>query len=124
MTSLSLKVQSILCIPFYYNLVVVLLGATATQSKTFFIDWVDNLVASIGTNSCKVYTASGVREWGNFANLSDRQFVAVLAKFSGLRQWTADIMNNNGSCGAFLIITGGGVGRVSQQGMFIGPFQT
>ena len=119
MTSLSLKVQNILCIPFYYNLVV-LLGATAAKSKTFFINWVDNLVASIGTNSCKVYTASGIRDWSNLANLSDRQFVAVLAKFSGLRQWMADIMNNNGSCGAFLVITGGGVGRVSQQGMFIG----
>ena len=97
-----------------------LLGATAAKSKTFFINWVDNLVASIGTNSCKVYTASGIRDWSNLANLSDRQFVAVLAKFSGLRQWMADIMNNNGSCGAFLVITGGGVGRVSQQGMFIG----
>ena len=101
-----------------------LLGTNAAQSKRFFMDWVNSIVASIGTDSCKVHTASGMRDWGNFANLSDKQFMAVLKRFSGLRQWTADIINMNGSCGAFLIIMGRGVGRVSQEGMFLGPFQT
>ena len=53
-----------------------------------------------------VYTMSRAQDWGNFANLSDIQFVTVLSKFSGLRQWMVDIINNNGSCGALLIITG------------------
>ena len=81
-------------------------------------------MASVGTDDCKVYTLSGVRDWGNFANLSNEQFLAVLAKFSRLRQWTAEIISNNYSCGALLIIVVGKTGRMRQQGMFLGPFQT
>jgi len=84
----------------------------------------DSIVGNIGTESCKVHTASGLRDWEKFANLSEKQFMAVLKRFSGLRQWTADIITMNGSCGAFLMIMSGGVGRVSQEGMFIGPFQS
>ena len=61
---------------------------------------------------------------GTFTNLMEQQSVGVLAKVSKLQDWTAEIITNNYSCGAFIMITGGGTGRVSHQGMFIGPFQT
>lgn len=88
------------------------------------MNWVDDLVSSVGTERCKVFTLSGVHDWGNFANLTDQQFLKVLSKLSKLQQWTADIINHNYSCGALLAITGGGIGGVSQQGIFLGPFQT
>ena len=74
------------------------------------MNWVDDLITSVCTDNCNVYTMSGAQDWGNFANLSDIQFMTVLSKFSGLRQWMVDIINNNGSYGALLIITGGGQG--------------
>lgn len=88
------------------------------------MNWVDNLIASVASENHEVYTLSGVRDKGNFANLSIEEFTKILAKFSKLQQWTADIINHNYSCGAFIIITDGGARRISQQGMFIGPFQT
>ena len=80
------------------------------------------MIISIATEQCKVYTLSGVRDHGNFVNLSLEEFLAVLAKFNKPKAWIGEIITNNHSCGAFLMISGRG--RVSQQGMFLGPFQT
>ena len=56
-----------------------LLGATATDSKSNFIQWVDKVVTSVATEHCKVYLLSGVRDHGNFANLTSEQFTASSA---------------------------------------------
>ena len=103
--------------------IVMLLGATPTESKDNFIEWVDDVVASIATERCRVYLFSGEKDDGNYANLSTQQFLAVLAKFSKPQQWISDIIANNYSCGGLLMLSGGGKGRLSQQGMYLGPFQ-
>ena len=105
-------------------LIVVLLGATAADSKANFIKWVDDMVTSVATDRCKVYLLSGVRDHGNFANLSNEEFTTILAKFSKPKTWITEILHNQYTCGGFLIMTGGGAGRMSQQGMFLGPFQS
>ena len=68
-----------------------LLGATATDSKTSFVQWVDDMVMSVATDHCKVYLLSGARDHGNF-----------VAKFSKPKTWIADILCNNYSCGGFV----------------------
>ena len=84
--------------------IVVLLGATPTESKDNFIEWVDDVVASVATERCRVYLFSGEKDDGNYVNLSTQQFLAVLAKFSKPQQWISDIIANNYSCGGLLII--------------------
>ena len=37
-----------------------LLGATAAQSKSNFIAWVDDLISSVATEDCKAYALFGV----------------------------------------------------------------
>lgn len=101
-----------------------LLGADAAQSKANFMNWVDQVITSVCPESCKVYTFSGVRDHGNFKNLSSEEFTKVLAKLSGLEQWAMELYTGNLSCGAFIMLTGGGRGRISQQGMRLGPFRT
>ena len=101
-----------------------LLGATAAQSKANFIAWVDDLVASVAIKDCKVYALSGARQHGSFTNLSSQEFLKIIAKFTKLQTWTGAIISNSYSCGSFVAITDGGRGRVSHQGMYIGPFQT
>ena len=76
------------------------------------------------TEHCKVYTLSGERDWGNFSNIPLVEFTEILGKISKVQRWTNDILSNNFSCGAFIMITGAGRGSVSHRGMFIGPFQT
>ena len=101
-----------------------LLGATAATSKANFVAWVDDLVSSVAKEDCKVYTMSGARQSGCFTGLSSQEFMRVLAKFSNLRRWTSDIIANSYTCGSFVAILPGGRGRVSHQGMYLGPFQT
>lgn len=103
-----------------------MLGATAAQSKSNFIDWVDNLISSVATEDCKVYALSGARQYGSFTNLSSLKLLKVMAKFTKLQAWTADILNNSYSCGCFVvtIVIEEARGRVSHQGIFVGPFQT
>lgn len=105
-------------------MLIVLLGTTATESKVNFMEWVDQLVVSVATEHCKVYTTTGIRDHGNFANLTTEQFIIVLARFSMAQTWMLDIVNNGYSCGAFFVMTGGGLDCVTQQGMLMGPFQT
>ena len=79
-------------------------GTTAAKSNGIFLDWVDSLVTSVSSEKCKVYTIPGLRDRGNFKNLSGEEFTEVLTKFSKLEQWAADIYANNLTCGAFLIM--------------------
>ena len=43
----------------------------------------------------------------------------VLAKFSKLESWAAELYTANLSCGAFLMLSGRGRGRLAQQGMIL-----
>ena len=101
-----------------------MLGTTAAQSKRNFIEWTDELVSMVCTEHCKIYTVSGERDWSTFSNLSEVEFAKILGKISKVQRWTKDIVSNNFSCGAFIMIMGTGRGSVSFEGMFIGPFQT
>ena len=96
-----------------------LLGTTPAESKEKFIEWVDDVIVSVATERCKVYLLSGDKDDGNYANLTSEQFMAVLAKFSKPKQWIADIIANHCSCGGFVMMSGGGAGRLSQQGMLL-----
>ena len=100
------------------------LGRTAAHSKKLFIEWVDNMVCNIASERCKVYTLSRQRDHGNFANISNEDYQKIIASFSKLKRWIGNIMSNDYSCGAFIAITGGWCGRVTEQGIFIGLFQT
>ena len=85
-----------------------LLGATATDSKSNFIQWVDEMITSVAIERCKVYLLSRVRDHGNFANLT---FTAILAKFSMPKIWISEILHNNYSCGEFVMMTEGELGE-------------
>ena len=104
--------------------IVVLLGSTAAESKNKFMNWVDDLITSVAGEGCKVYSYTGVRQQGTFTNLSSTEFAKVVAKITGLHQWTAQCIQNGYSCGTFMMIVPGGRGNVTHQAMCIGPFQT
>ena len=72
------------------------------------MEWIDELISMVCTENCKVYTLSGQRDWGNFSNLSQVEFTEVLGKISKVQRWSNDIVSSNFSCGAFIMITGGG----------------
>ena len=72
-----------------------LLGASAAASKANFEAWVDDLVTSMATEECNLYSMSGIRQPETFTRLSQQEFVRVLAKFSNLRTWTNDMIFNS-----------------------------
>ena len=84
-----------------------LLGATAAESKTKFMDWMDNLVSSVVGEEAKLYTLSGERQQGTFINLSNSEFAKVIAKLTKLRIWSSAIVARGYTCGAFFMIIGG-----------------
>lgn len=116
--------QFICYIDFTNWLIVVLLGTTASESKTNLLEWMDKIISSVATEKCMPKTLSGLRDHGSYVNLTIEEYLQVLAKLSKPKAWIADIIRNNTSCGAFITVSGGGRGKMSQQGMYLGPFQT
>ena len=104
--------------------IVVLLGRTAAESKTNFMNWVDDLVASVAGEQSKVYSYHGIRQQGTFTNLKGTEYGKIAAKLGGLGLWTAECINNGYSCGTFIMIIPGGRGYITHQPMCIGPFQS
>ena len=96
--ALDFSLVNITCYTLYFTnwFLVVLLGATPAESLDKFVEWVDEVVASVATERCQVYMFSGEKDDGNYANLFMEQFLAVLGKFSKPQQWISDIIANNG----------------------------
>ena len=67
-----------------------LLGVTPADSERNLKEQIDNLVISFANLTVRVFSFTGVRQYGQHTNLSNVELGDVISALSKLQQWTAD----------------------------------